>query len=211
MSDTQGHQRLTVYSDYVCPFCYLGRQALDRYQDERSEPLVIDWHPFDLRAGTRGPDGRIDPDADDGKGDAYYERARENVRRLAETYDVDLAQEIARGVDSRPAQVVSHWVQANEPYERWLAFDRGLFAALWVDGRDIGDVDIIGEVAAAAGLEAGAVRSAVDDPAAVEAVEGLFAAARERGITGVPTFAYGDHTARGAVPPAQLRRLVEGV
>jgi len=38
----------------------------------------------------------------------------------------------------------------------------------------------------------------------------LFDAARQQGITGVPTFAADGHAARGAVPPAQLRRLLEG-
>jgi len=69
-------ESITVYSDY------LGRTSLARYQETREEPLAIDWHPFDLRAGKRGPDGEIDESADDGKDEAYYEQARENVRRL---------------------------------------------------------------------------------------------------------------------------------
>ncbi|MFB6068439.1 MAG: DsbA family protein, partial [Halobacterium sp.] len=77
---------LTVYSDYVCPFCYLGRQSLERYLATRDAPLTVDWHPFDLRSQKRGPDGEIDHWVDDGKGDAYYEQARENVRRLQEKY-----------------------------------------------------------------------------------------------------------------------------
>jgi len=44
-------ESITIYSDYVCPFCYLGRQSFARYQETREEPLAIDWHPFDLRAG----------------------------------------------------------------------------------------------------------------------------------------------------------------
>ena len=37
-----------------------------------------------------------------------------------------------------------------------------------------------------------------------------FEEAKRTGITGVPTFAYAGHAARGAIPPEQLRRLVEG-
>jgi predicted DsbA family dithiol-disulfide isomerase len=37
-----------------------------------------------------------------------------------------------------------------------------------------------------------------------------FAAAQRRGVTGVPTFVADGHAARGAVPPEQLERLVEG-
>jgi len=64
MSDTD---EITVYSDYVCPFCYLGRKSLAAYHSDREERLDIDWRPFDLRAGKRGPDGEIDQNADDGK------------------------------------------------------------------------------------------------------------------------------------------------
>lgn len=60
-------QAITVYSDYVCPFCYLGRQSLSQYQETRDEELDIDWHPFDLRSQKRRPDGSIDFSVDDGK------------------------------------------------------------------------------------------------------------------------------------------------
>jgi predicted DsbA family dithiol-disulfide isomerase len=210
MSDTQARERITVYSDYVCPFCYLGRQSLSEYQDDRDDPLEIDWRPFDLRAGKRGPDGEIDPDADDGKDDDYYQQARENVRRLADEYDADMAQEIATDVDSRPAQIVSYHVAETEPYETWLAFDEAVFEALWTDGRDIGDRDILVDCATEAGLDASVVDDALADDDLDARVAQLFQDAQAQGITGVPTFAYDGHAARGAVPPAQLARLVDG-
>jgi len=210
MSDTSARERITVYSDYVCPFCYLGRRSLDRYQDDRDERLEIDWRPFDLRAGKRGPDGDIDHSADDGKGDDYYEQARENVRRLREQYDAEMAQEIATDVDSRPAQAVSFHVMETEPYETWLAFDEAVFEALWVDGRDIGSTDVLVDCAEAAGLAPDVVHRALDDDALFARLDEQFDAAQRQGITGVPTFAYDGHAARGAVPPAQLQRLVEG-
>ena len=201
---------VTVYSDYVCPFCYLGRQSLAQYREARSEPLAVDWHPFDLRAGKRNSDGSIDHEADDGKDEDYYAQARENVRRLKEQYGVEMAQEIATDVDSLPAQVVSVHVKEIAP-EAWPAFDEAVFDALWQDGRDIGDREVLADLAAdVAGLDADVVETALGDDDLRERVTGLFDAARERGITGVPTFAFDGHAARGAVPPEQLERLVEG-
>ena len=203
-------EAITVYSDYVCPFCFLGRQSLSQYQETREEPLAIDWHPFDLRAGKRGPDGEIDRDADDGKDEDYYEQARENVRRLQAEYDVEMTEALRTDVDSLPAQVVSVHVRETAP-DAWLAFDEGVFDALWLDGRDIGDRDVLADVAADAdGLDADVVDRALDDDSLRERVTDLFDAARRRGVTGVPTFAYDGHAARGAVPPEQLERLVEG-
>lgn len=207
MADTP--ERLTVYADYVCPFCYLGRESLSRYQDSRESRLGIEWHPFDLRAGQRAPDGTIDPEAESGKDDAYYEEAQKNVRRLADRYDVDIAQEIAREVDSRNAQLASVHVQMDRP-EDWLAFDETIYEALWRDGRDIGASDVLGEIASSVGIDPETIDEALSDPMVERRLEDRFEAARIRGVSGVPTFVYDGHTVRGAVPPEQLRRLVEG-
>ncbi|MFB6188982.1 MAG: DsbA family protein [Halapricum sp.] len=202
-------ETITIYSDYVCPFCYLGRESLAQYQETREEPLEIDWHPFDLRSGQRGPDGEIDHSVDDGKDEAYYEQAKENVRRLQEKYDVEMDLEIATDVDSLPAQIASYAVAREHP-QQWREFDEAIFDALWQEGRDIGDIDVLADLADDVGLDPGFVREAVDDEAVREAVFEEFEAAQRQGITGVPTFAYDGHAARGAVPPEQLRRLVDG-
>ncbi len=203
------HERLTIYADYVCPFCYLGRESLSRYQDGREERLDLEWHPFDLRGGQRAADGSIDPDAESGKDDAYFEEARTNVRRLADRYEVDMAQEIARDVDSRNAQLASVHIQMDRP-DDWLAFDEAVYDALWRDGRDIGDPDVLADIAADVGVGQEAIEESLSDPMVERRLEDRFEAARIRGVTSVPTFVYDGHTVRGAVPPEQLRRLVEG-
>jgi predicted DsbA family dithiol-disulfide isomerase len=201
---------ITVYSDYVCPFCYLGRESLRRYQATREEHLKIDGHPFDLRSNKRRPDGSIDHSVDDGKDDSYFEQARENVRRLQERYDVEMETEIAMEVDSLPAQVLSYHVKRTEPYGTWLDLDEALLAALWADGRDIGDEAVLTDVTADVGLDPGVVAEALADEALRAELHDAFEAAHSAGVTGVPTFAYEGYAARGAVPPEQLERLVEG-
>jgi predicted DsbA family dithiol-disulfide isomerase len=209
MSDTEP-ETVTVYSDYVCPFCYLGRESLARYQETREEPLRIDWHPFDLRAQKRGPNGAIDHDVDDGKGEDYYAQARENVRRLQERYDVEMTRELTTDVDSLNAQVASVAVSERHGYDQWVAFDRAIFDALWQDGRDIGDPDVLADIAESVGLNPAEVREALDDESLRSRVHDRFRQATEQGITGVPSFVHDGHLARGAVPPEQLERLVEG-
>jgi predicted DsbA family dithiol-disulfide isomerase len=203
--------QITVYSDYVCPFCYLGRESLRQYQATREEPLDIDWHPFDLRSGKRSPDGTIDHSVDDGKDDDYYEQAKRNVRRLQDEYGVEMDLDIATDIDSLPAQVVSYYLKSHTDYETWLAFDEAVFDALWQEGRDIGETDVLVDLAIDAGVEAETVHSALDDETLRAEVRQQFAAAQQAGVTGVPTFGYDGHAARGAVPPEHIERLVEGV
>ena len=203
--------RLTLYSDYVCPFCYLGRKSLDRYQQRREQPIEIDWQPFDLRAQQRGPDGEIDESVDDGKDEAYFEQARQNVQRLADRYDADMALDLSRDIDSLNAQLASYHVKQVHSYEQWLAFDIAILDALWEDGRDIGDPDVLAELAADVDIDPGEIRTAIEDETLFATVTDLFEAAHQRGVTGVPTFEYDGDSARGAVPPEQLQRLIEGV
>jgi predicted DsbA family dithiol-disulfide isomerase len=209
MSDTETVPTVRVYADYVCPFCYLGYASLEAYREDREEPLNVEWHPFDLRSRKRRPDGTIDHDADDGKDEAYYEEARRNVRRLADEYDVEMAGELRTDVDSYDAQRVALRASEKHP-DAFGAFHRGVFDALWEDGRDVGDEAVLADVAETAGLPDGFVEGTLDDDEGASALKAAFEAARERGITGVPTFVHGEYAARGAVPPAQLRRLVEG-
>jgi len=208
---TGGDERITVYSDYVCPFCYLGRASLAEYQETREAELEIDWRPFDLRAQKRGPDGEIDHSVDDGKDDNYFDQVRENVRRLREEYGAEemLGIDETPEVDSFDAQVAARYVAEEYP-EQWLDFDEAIFEALWVDGRDIGDPDVLADLAADVGLDGEEVREAVADEERRDDLREAFTEAQRRGVTGVPTFVYDGHAARGAVPPEHLERLVEG-
>jgi len=210
MSEQQANERITVYSDYVCPFCYLGRASLEQYQETRETPLEIDWRPFDLRSQQRRADGTIDHSVDTGKDEAYFEEAKQGVRRLRERYDVEMDLQIATDIDSLPAQVVSYAFKDSEGYETWLAFDEAVFEALWQDGRDIGDADVLADIADSVDIDPERVHDILDDDGNQAAVREQFQAAQQQRITGVPTFAYDGHAARGAVPPAQLQRLVEG-
>jgi predicted DsbA family dithiol-disulfide isomerase len=207
---TPDTDEIVVYSDYVCPFCYLGRESLSRYQADREEPLRIDWRPFDLRHNKRNPDGSIDHSIDDGKDEDYYEQAKEGVRRLQEQYDVEMSLDLASDVDSLTAQIASYHVKTTADYEGWRAFARNVFEALWQDERDIGDPDVLVALAEDAGLDGDEIRAALDDDGLRQEVRDLFGRAQREGITGVPTFAYDGYAARGAVPPEQLERLVEG-
>jgi predicted DsbA family dithiol-disulfide isomerase len=207
MSDSATPDRVTVYSDYVCPFCYLGRHSLQQYRESHDAPIEIEWHPFDLRADRRDDAGAIDPTAADGKDDAYYERARENVERLSDEYGVDMAQTLVRDVDSWNAQLASVAVQMDHP-EAWPAFDWAIFDALWQDGRDIGDPAVLADLAESVGLDAAVVEAALDDEMVARRLTDQFEAARIRGISGVPTFVVDGQAVQGAVPPEQFEAVL---
>jgi len=209
---SENEPEITVYSDYVCPFCYLGRLSLAEYQNSRETELGIEWHPFDLRSHKRGPDGDIDHSVEDGKDETYFDQVRTNVNRLRERYDADEMldlDDLPDEVDSLDAQAASLYVDREYP-DRWLAFDEAVFEALWVEGRDIGDPDVLADLADSVGLDGEEIRSALADGELRRQLESAFRDAKHQGVTGVPTFAFDGYAARGAVPPEHLERLVEG-
>lgn len=112
-------------------------------------------------------------------------------------------------VDSLDAQVASFYVETEYP-DQWLAFDEAIFEALWVEGHDIDDANVLAELAEGVGLAGEEIRDALADEELRNRLREQFTEAQQRGVTGVPTFTYDDHAARGAVPPEQLERLVEG-
>ncbi|QZY00121.1 DsbA family oxidoreductase [Halobaculum rubrum] len=214
--DATDRRPVTVYSDFVCPFCYLGRASLRQYRDDRAErdlPEVdVEWQFFDLRGHKRGPDGEIRDDVDDGKDEDYYDQVRENVERLREEYDADgmLEFDEVHDADSWDAQQAALYVKGSYDRDTFRAFYDAVLEAHWEDGREIDDLNTLVELAESVGVDGEEIRDAVDDGTLAEELEAQFEAARERGVTGVPTFVADGHAARGAVPPAQLRRLLEG-
>ncbi|MFB6255023.1 MAG: DsbA family protein [Halobacteriaceae archaeon] len=203
---------ITVYSDYICPFCYLGRKSLEEYQQTRTNNLTIDWHPFDLRSHKRGPDGEIDHSINDGKDEEYFDQVRQNVAKLKERYGADemlSLDDLPDKIDSFDAQVASLYVDRKYS-DKWLAFDEAIFEALWINGNDIGDADVLARIADDVGLDGEEIRSAISNESNRSDLREKFNQAQQAGVTGVPTFVYDSYAARGAVPPEQLERLIEG-
>lgn len=209
MARTTDHT-LVVYADYVCPFCYLGKASMAQYLDESDDPPHVEWRQFDLRGHKRRPDGTIDESVADRKDESYFEQAKQNVRRLQDRYGVEMDLDVARDVDSWNAQQAALFVREERGDAPFRRFHEAVFDALWQNGRDVGDPTVLADVAESVGIDGAAVREATETERWESALRERFDAAQRAGITGVPTFAYGDHVARGAVPPAQLRRLVEG-
>lgn len=211
MSETVANDTLAVYSDFVCPFCYLGRASLREYVADSEDPPTVEWRFFDLRGYKRGPDGEIREDVDDGKDEDYFSDVRDNVQRLQEEYDVEMLDlDEVPDVDSWDAQQAALYVKQSYGHETFQDFYDGLFDAYWQEGRPVSDPDVLADVAEEVGVSPGEVRDAVTDDDLSAELEVRFEDANDLGINGIPTFVHDDHAARGAVPPAQLARLVEG-
>jgi len=138
-----------MYADYACPFCYLTHHNVETLRAS-GYSIDFDWHPYDLRADRRDVSGRHDPTQLEYP-DAVTQRI-EQLRSEAGAEEMLPVQEVPN-VDSFNAQVLSLYSQAEYP-GLWADIDAGLFAALWQDGRDIADADVLTDIAVTAGVDA---------------------------------------------------------
>jgi predicted DsbA family dithiol-disulfide isomerase len=196
---------LVEYADYICPFCYLAHRSLEQYRRTREDALTVDWRPFDLRSGKRGSDGEIDDGADKG----YPTEVEQRVKQLKSQHDADemLALDEVPKVDSLDAQAVSMYIRDEHP-KQWAVVDDAIFDALWEDGRDISDGEVLAEIAANAGVDRDEVRDAITDDERRSQLFERFENARRNGVTDVPTFVADGRTTTGVLSPAEIERFV---
>ena len=100
----------------------------------------------------------------------------------------------------------------EEGQEIFEALNEGLFRAYFTEGRNIGDPQVLRDVAQAAGVSAGRIGQAWSDAAYEKRLARDHEAAAEIGITGIPTFIVdGRWIIEGAVPVEMLREVAQKI
>ncbi len=166
--------RIDVWSDYVCPFCYLELPVLDRLQKELGDQVSVRWRAFELRPE---PVPTLDPDA------PYLHRVwGQSVYPMAEARGMMLGLPPVQP-RSRKAHEAAAFARAVGRFE---AMNAALFRAFFAEGRDIGDPDELVAIGRSTGLDAEALRSALAEGRFTEEVLAEEAEARRLGMDGVP-------------------------
>jgi predicted DsbA family dithiol-disulfide isomerase len=163
----------------------------------------VKWVHFPLHPDTPQA-GRSLEDLFAGRGyDVPKMQAQMRARMQAEglpygnrsmTYNSRLAQELGAWADSQPGGEAIH---------------DALFRAYFVDARNIGDPDVLVEIAASVGLPAAQAREVLDKRTHKAAIDADWEKSHRYGVTGVPTFVIGSNGVVGAQPYEALEELVK--
>ena len=182
--------QIDVVSDTVCPWCFIGKRRLARALEMRPEiAFEVQWRPYQL-----------DPNIPrEGVDRASYMKAKfgdgPRVAAMSDALKAEgLREDISfafEKIDRRPNTIDSHrlirWAASAGMQDTVV---ERLFAAYFLEGRDIGDPGVLEFLAADAGMDSIQVAELLADDTDRAAVEREAKLAGEMGITGVPTFIF---------------------
>ena len=192
-----------IVSDTICPWCYIGKRRFERAlaMSGRND-IAVSWRPFQLNPDMPA-EGMTRDDyvrAKFGGGD----RPRQIYQAIAESgREAGIEFQFAR-IRRTPNTVLSHrlvhWSAKNERQEEVVG---ELFKAYFEEGLDIGDLEVLVECAARAGLDLDLTRRFLQSDEGRQEVVASDVYARRLGINGVPCFIVNrKYAVSGAQPPS---------
>lgn len=197
--------RVDIWSDVMCPFCYIGKRHLEKALEEfeHRDDVEVVWHSYQL-----DPDARPQPGKDaytylaerKGQPVEWSRQAHKQVTEMAARaglhYDFDKVV-IANSFDAH------RLVQLAKKYGKGDEMEEQLFKGHFTDGKDVGDHKVLMEMAKAIGLNEKEVADVLNGNAYADEVQADIAMAEQIGVRGVPFFVINNkYGVSGAQPPA---------
>ena len=207
------HVEVEIWSDVVCPWCYIGKRRFETAVAELAEEIDVHvvFKPFQL-----------DPTASPGKAgpvlDAYakkfggLERAQQiidHVTAVAADSGLQFRMDRALRANTLLAHRVLWLAQATD---NQVALKERLLQAYFIDGLDIGDPEVLADCAGEVGIDHDRVLAFLDRDEGVVEVRDELRSAAEMEITAVPTFVFdGKWMVPGAQEPETFAQVLRRV
>jgi len=183
--------KVIVFSDYICPFCYIGFHRIEKLKEQYN--LDVEWQPFELHPEIpkRGLSIEKQPFIRD-----YLEMVLVNVKQLAEEDGLELKFS-TKWPNSRLALYISEFARKNGKFDEFHVLVLDTF---WKEGKDIGDLSLLLELAESIGLNKEELSDYIKSDEPVNKLREALEKLGGYGISGVPTFLIGDRIVVGAQP-----------
>lgn len=193
--------KIEIWSDVVCPFCYIGKRELEKAlaQFPDREKIEIEWKSFEL-----APDVEYDPKK------SVYQYLAEKYGYSLEQSKASHDQLAARAKGLGLEYNFDKAVMANTMLAHQLlhfAKEQGkqneaeelLFRAYFTEGKNLEDIPTLVKIGVTLGFDAAALKSALENGDYVNQVNLDIAESRQIGVRGVPFFLFdGKYVVSGA-------------
>lgn len=205
---------IDIWSDIACPWCYIGKRNLEAglaatAADDDAPQVNITFHSFEL-----SPDTPVDFDGDEidflaghkGMPREQVTQMLDNVTNVAKNAGLEYRFDLLKHTNTVKAHELLHHAKAEG---RQHEMEERLMSAYFTEGKHVGRVDDLVELAAEVGLDEDATRDALDNDKYLPAVRQDQAQARAYGIQGVPFFVIdGQYGISGAQPPEAFTNVL---
>jgi len=190
--------KLIMFSDFICPFCYIGFETLRGLRPEFD--FALDWRGYQIH-----PEWPAEGMPAEWMGGADARRAAwERIKALAEPIDLSMS----------PPRVLSNSRLALEAAEfareagKGEEFEARVFRAYFGEGANIGNSAVIGALAAETGIDRAELDHALESGKYSLRLQNNSLDAHRRGVTGVPTFVINGFPLAGAQSPDVMRQVM---
>ncbi len=202
--------RLDIFSDPICPWCFIGKRRLERALAARPDlQIEVHWRAFQLNPEmpAEGMDRQLYLELKFG-GPAAAQRIYDTIAEagVSEKIGFDFG-----AIRRTPNTVNAHRLIRRAGLEgKQDAVVEALFERYFLAGEDIGDTAILLKAAREAGLPSSDLEAFLAGAEEADVVRSEDALARRTGIQGVPTFIFANRFAlSGAHEPEVLIQMFE--
>ncbi len=181
---------IDVWSDMVCPWCYLGSRrlstALDRFRELHPDTdVTVRWRAFELDPGAPPEPQDLRSALERKYGPGSFDSMTGRLVALGAPEGIDYRFDLAQRVNTFDAHRLVEWA-ASVSAEAQDRLVTAVFGAYFTEGADISDHAVLVDLARGAGLDADVATEVLSSGAYAEEVRADEAGARERDISGVP-------------------------
>lgn len=173
--------RVAMYTDYICPFCFIGNLRLEKLRDEYD--LDVDWRFLEIHPDTP-PEGK--PVSELGYSRRQWRQMMRNFARMAEEEGIKLPPRTFT-TNSRRALKLAQAAREHQT-AAFETLNHRLYEAYFLERDNIGDPDVLRALAAECGVEPEILEGAWDDPAYDEILQSNQRSAVHWGVAATPTY-----------------------
>lgn len=202
--------QLAVISDAICPWCYVGKRRLEQALSliDGARPFKVTWHPFQLN--PQMPKEGIERREYRMRKFGSWERSLAldaQLKDVGKSVGIDFRHDL---MTRTPNTFDAHrliWLAGKEGVQD--AIVERLFRGYFSEGRDIGNREVLAELAAEAGLDRSRTAAFLDSGEGTAEVAAEEEVAQRAGLSGVPTFVLdGRVLFSGAQPPHLIAQVL---
>lgn len=207
---------LSIVSDFLCPWCFIGKARLDTALAQMPEDQrpALRFLPFKLNPDMPA-EGMMRADYREKKFGSLEKSAQldAQVRQAAEESGIainhDKMMRTPNTVKAHMLMAMAASLKSEDGSDASLGLANDLFAAYFVEGQDIGQVDVLLDIAGNNQLPIEVATAALADDELASATHNLADGLASQGVNGVPTLLLDQHfLISGAVPADDLLRII---